>query len=160
MEGVISNMDNIKNFNISKDLFNKSPDPVDIHVGNRIKLRRALLKISQEKLARDVGVTFQQIQKYENGLNRVSASRLFDISRCLKCEISFFFHDIDEQSRYSSKSLELNNQSSSLEKDESIIEDPMNKSETLELGKAYWKIKNLEIRKSILELVNNISKRD
>ena len=160
MEGVISNMDDIENLNISKDLFNKSPDPVDLHVGNRIKLRRTLLKISQEKLANDVGVTFQQVQKYENGLNRVSASRLFDISRCLKCEVSFFFQDIDEQSRYSSKSSDLNNLSGYLQKDEEIIEDPMNKSETLELVKAYWKIKNLEIRKSILGLVNNISKRD
>jgi len=160
MEGVISNMDDIENLNISKDLFNKSPDPVDLHVGNRIKLRRTLLKISQEKLANDVGVTFQQVQKYENGLNRVSASRLFDISRCLKCEVSFFFQDIDEQSRYSSKSSDLYNLSGYLQKDEEIIEDPMNKSETLELVKAYWKIKNLEIRKSILGLVNNISKRD
>src|SRR5258706_3444647 len=70
------------------------PDPIDIHVGKRVKLRRTLLHISQEQLAHDIGVTFQQVQKYESGHNRVSASRLFDISRVLNCPIGYFFEDI------------------------------------------------------------------
>src|SRR6185503_19634705 len=73
------------------------PDPIDIHVGKRIKLRRTLLHISQEQLAGDVGVTFQQVQKYESGHNRVSASRLYDISRVLNCPISYFFEDINSE---------------------------------------------------------------
>src|SRR6202008_2164436 len=73
------------------------PAPRGIHVGKRVKLRRTLLHISQEQLASDIGVTFQQVQKYESGHNRVSASRLFDISRVLNCPISYFFEDISAE---------------------------------------------------------------
>ena len=84
------------NTNINKNTgteVSKQPDPVDVHVGKRIKLRRTMLKVSQDQLANEIGVTFQQIQKYESGHNRVSASRLFDISTFLTCHISYFFED-------------------------------------------------------------------
>src|SRR6059058_5546845 len=70
------------------------PKPVDSHVGSRIRLRRTLLGMSQERLGEALGLTFQQVQKYERGLNRVGASRLFDLSRVLDVPVSFFFEDI------------------------------------------------------------------
>src|SRR4051812_15257523 len=72
----------------------RAPDPVDIHVGHRIKLRRTILHVSQEHLAACAGVTFQQIQKYESGANRISASRLYHVSRALSCPVAYFFEDI------------------------------------------------------------------
>src|SRR6266704_1067410 len=72
------------------------PSPIDVHVGSRIRLRRTLLGLSQERLGDALGLTFQQVQKYERGANRVGASRLFDLSRVLDVPISFFFDDMPE----------------------------------------------------------------
>ncbi len=72
------------------------PSPIDIHVGSRVRLRRTLLGMSQERLGDALGLTFQQVQKYERGVNRVGASRLFDISRVLDVPISYFFDDMPE----------------------------------------------------------------
>ncbi len=74
------------------------PDPVDVHVGGRVKLRRTLLGLSQEELADAVGVTFQQIQKYERGTNRMGASRLFDMATVLDVPVSYFYQDIPRKS--------------------------------------------------------------
>src|ERR1700735_629684 len=71
-----------------------SPSPVDLHVGSRVRLRRTLLGMSQEKLGNAVGLTFQQIQKYERGANRIGASRLFDMSRVLDVPVQFFFDEM------------------------------------------------------------------
>ena len=73
------------------------PNPVDVHVGNRIRLRRTILHITQQQMAEMLGLTFQQIQKYEKGMNRVGASRLWDISRVLEVPMGFFFEDMDEE---------------------------------------------------------------
>src|ERR1700712_1684512 len=73
------------------------PSPVDVHVGSRIRLRRTLLSMSQERLGDALGLTFQQVQKYERGVNRVGASRLFDLSRILDVPISFFYDNMPEQ---------------------------------------------------------------
>ena len=70
------------------------PNPVDIHVGKRVRLRRTLLGISQEKLGDAIGLTFQQVQKYECGANRIGSSRPFDLSRVLDVPVSFFFEDM------------------------------------------------------------------
>lgn len=133
------------------------PDPVDIHVGHRIKLRRTLLHISQEQLAAYTGVTFQQIQKYESGSNRVSASRLYHISRALNCAVSYFFEDIGtdlSDARFPSSA------ATSQQDPESIDADPMQRTETLELVHAYWRLQNAELRKVLLELLSNISRRE
>ncbi len=74
-----------------------SPNPIDVYVGARVKMRRTLLGMSQEKLGEAIGLTFQQVQKYERGLNRISASRLFDISKVLEVPIGFFFEEMDDQ---------------------------------------------------------------
>jgi len=81
-----------------------APNPVDVHVGARMRLRRTLLGISQEKLGEAIGLTFQQIQKYERGTNRISASRLFDLARVLDVPISFFFDDMPDAAAASSPS--------------------------------------------------------
>ena len=70
------------------------PNPIDVHVGSRVRLRRTLLGMSQEKLGDAIGLTFQQVQKYERGANRIGASRLFDLSRVLDVPVSFFFDDM------------------------------------------------------------------
>src|SRR6201987_4799157 len=71
------------------------PNPIDVHVGSRIRLRRTLLGLSQEKLGEAIGLTFQQVQKYERGANRVGSSRLFDLSRVLDVPIAYFFEDME-----------------------------------------------------------------
>ena len=72
----------------------RGPNPIDVHVGSRVRLRRQLMKMSQEKLGDELGVTFQQVQKYERGANRIGSSRLFDLSRVLDVPVSFFFDDM------------------------------------------------------------------
>ncbi len=135
------------------------PDPIDIHVGKRIKLRRTLLHISQEQLAGDIGVTFQQVQKYESGHNRVSASRLFDISRVLNCPISYFFEDIGPETT-GVRTTPSARSAEDLAEEVAEDADPMQRTETLELVRAYWRLHNGELRKNVLELLSNISKRE
>ena len=81
-----------------------TPNPVDVHVGTRMRLRRTLLGLSQEKLGAAIGLTFQQVQKYERGANRISASRLFDLARILDVPVSFFFDDMPDAVQSSSPS--------------------------------------------------------
>src|ERR1700751_1295865 len=73
------------------------PNPIDVHVGSRVRLRRTLLGMSQEKLGEAIGLTFQQVQKSERGPNRVGPSRLYDLSRVLDVPVSFFFDDISTE---------------------------------------------------------------
>ncbi|MBY0511675.1 MAG: helix-turn-helix transcriptional regulator [Rhodospirillaceae bacterium] len=136
------------------------PDPIDIHVGKRIKLRRTLLHISQEQLAGDIGVTFQQVQKYESGHNRVSASRLFDISRVLNCPISYFFEDIGPETTGVRTTPAARSPDDLAEEAADFDSDPMQRTETLELVRAYWRLHNAELRRNVLELLSNISKRE
>src|SRR5476649_1998934 len=74
----------------------RSPNPIDIHVGLQVRLRRKALKISQEKLAGALGLTFQQVQKYERGTNRISASKLYEIARTLQVSIAWFFEGLGD----------------------------------------------------------------
>ena len=139
------------------------PNPIDIHVGNRIRLRRTILGWSQEKLAAMLGLTFQQVQKYERGSNRVGASRLWDIGNVLNVPINFFFEDMDKEvasqsPRVFSGSNEAE-QSLYLEETSSDIDmDPMKRQETLELVKAYYKINNRKTAKILFDLIVAMSK--
>src|SRR5512145_286688 len=72
----------------------RRPNPIDIHVGSRVRLRRMLLGMSQEKLGERLGLTFQQIQKYEKGVNRIGASRLFDLAQVLGVPVQFFYEEL------------------------------------------------------------------
>src|SRR3954470_4014359 len=73
------------------------PNPIDVHVGHKLRARRTLLGLSQEKVGEAMGLTFQQVQKYERGANRIGASRLWDMSRILNCPVSYFFEELDPQ---------------------------------------------------------------
>ncbi|MSO73180.1 MAG: XRE family transcriptional regulator [Rhodospirillaceae bacterium] len=136
------------------------PDPIDIHVGKRVKLRRTLLHISQERLAGDIGVTFQQVQKYESGHNRVSASRLFDISRALNCPIAYFFEDIGPETTDERTTPGSRGKGGLAEEAADYDADPMQRTETLEIVRAYWRLHNADLRRNVLELLSNISKRE
>ena len=111
-----------------------SPKPVDLHVGNRLRMRRTLLGLSQEKLGEAIGLTFQQVQKYERGLNRIGASRLWDISRILDVPISFFFEDLDNNASVKNQIPYV----PGLAEDKAAFNyDPMSKKETIELVRAF-----------------------
>src|SRR5258708_6980740 len=106
------------------------PHPIHLHVGKRIKPRPTLLHIIQEQLASDSGVTFQQVQKYESGHNRVSASRLFDISRVLNCPIAYFFEDIGPETMGDRSRPGARGNEGLAEETEGFGSDPMQRTET------------------------------
>src|SRR5258707_2708635 len=116
------------------------PNPIDIHVGSRVRLRRTLLGMSQEKLGEAIGLTFQQVQKYERGANRVGASRLYDLSRVLDVPVSFFFEEMAAPGESSAHTSGLAEGPAGYEP------DPMLKRETLELVRAYYKIPDAQVR--------------
>ena len=136
------------------------PNPVDIHVGNRIRLRRTLLGLSQEQLARMLGLTFQQVQKYERAINRVGASRLWDIGKVLEVPIDFFYQDMDEETACQSpRMFQLTDAQPEKIVDNAILDsDPMQRAETIELTKAYYKIPNRKAAKHMFDLVIAMSK--
>ena len=135
--------------------------PIDAHVGSRMRLRRTLMGLSQERLGEALGLTFQQVQKYERGVNRVSASRLFDLSRVLDVPISFFYDDMPEKLAH-----EYGGQSGSTgarramgfsdAQDGFGNDDTLNRRETLELVRAYYRITDPSVRKRVFELVKSL----
>jgi transcriptional regulator with XRE-family HTH domain len=127
----------------------KGPHPVDVHVGGRLKLRRKLMGITQGKLGDAVGLTFQQIQKYERGANRMGSSRLHQFSEILDVPISFFFDDMpgDVETRV------VKGYMPSVEPD-----DVMSRDETLELVRMYYSAKTPAVRKRMLELVKALAR--
>ncbi|MGU3574200.1 helix-turn-helix domain-containing protein [Brucellaceae bacterium C25G] len=126
----------------------KKPNPIDIHVGSRIRLRRNMLGFSQEKLGESLGITFQQIQKYEKGTNRVGASRLQAISSILNVPVSFFFEDAPGSEPQPAGFAEDN--------DSSYIVDFMNSNEGVQLTRAFTKITDPKIRRKIIDLVKTL----
>ena len=137
------------------------PNPVDVHVGNRIRLRRTLLGLSQEKLASLLGLTFQQVQKYERGMNRVGASRLWDIGKVLEVSIGFFYEDMGKEVANQSPRMFSIPDSKPLcfaEDNADFDSDPMNRQETIELVKAYYKIANRKAAKHMFDLIIAMSK--
>lgn len=129
----------------------KKPNPIDIHVGSRIRLRRTMLGMSQEKLGESLGITFQQIQKYEKGTNRVGASRLQNISSILNVPVSFFFEDAPGESS-SSGSSGLAEASSS-----NYVVDFLSSSEGLQLNRAFVKIGDPKVRRKLVDLVKALA---
>jgi transcriptional regulator with XRE-family HTH domain len=136
------------------------PSPIDVHVGSRIRLRRTLLGMSQEKLGDALSLTFQQIQKYERGMNRVGASRLFDLSRALDVPISFFFDDMPRALGGAGGQESGGGRSSVLafaEQQEGFSDEPLNKRETLEVVRAYYRITDPGVRKRVFDLMKSLS---
>ena len=127
----------------------RSAAPVDVHVGARIRLRRQVLKMSQERLGEQLGVTFQQVQKYERGANRVGASRLWRLSQVLDVPVSFFFDGLTPE--IEAGEFADNDQMP-------IVYDFINSSDGVALAKAVSQIKNKAVRRQILELARSLAK--
>jgi transcriptional regulator with XRE-family HTH domain len=132
------------------------PSPIDVHVGSRIRLRRTLLGMSQERLGEALGLTFQQVQKYERGVNRVGASRLFDLSRVLDVPISFFFDDMPESLASTYGGPMARRSTGFSETPDSFADDALNRRETLELVRAYYRITEPAVRKRVFDLIKSM----
>lgn len=132
------------------------PSPIDVHVGSRIRLRRTLMGMSQERLGEALGLTFQQVQKYERGVNRVGASRLYDLSRVLDVPISFFFDDMPDQSALAHGETGVAGFAERQEGFGAHAEDPLAKRETLELVRAYYRITDPAVRKRVFDLIKSM----
>ena len=140
-----------------------SPNPIDVHVGRRLRLRRTLLGMSQERLGELLGLTFQQVQKYERGANRIGSSRLFELGQILDVPVSFFFDDMPREPGAGRAPAGLGHgaqaygapglaeQAAPFEHD---LDDglPLEKRETLELIRAYYRIADPAVRKRLFEL--------
>ena len=125
----------------------KKPNPVDIHVGSRVRLRRMLLGMSQERLGDSMSLTFQQVQKYEKGVNRIGASRLFQISKILDVPVQFFFEEAPYAGEAGSP------QGMAEPESEGFILEFLNSREGLELNRAFVKIPDAKVRKGLVDLV-------
>lgn len=124
----------------------KGPNPVDIHVGSRVRLRRNMIGMSQEKLGDSLGITFQQVQKYEKGTNRIGASRLQAIARILEVPVSFFFEDAPGGESDGKEGFSENSQTR-------FVVDFLNSSEGLQLNRAFVKISDPQVRRRVVDLV-------
>jgi transcriptional regulator with XRE-family HTH domain len=127
------------------------PNPVDVHVGSRVRLRRNMLGLSQEKLGEAIGLTFQQVQKYERGANRIGASRLLELSRVLDVPVSFFY---DETDPVHAPAIPVGFSESP---QEGFDSDPLRKRETLELIEAYYEIEDAAVRRRLFELAKSLA---
>ncbi|MEP3439004.1 MAG: helix-turn-helix domain-containing protein [Hoeflea sp.] len=128
----------------------KKPNPIDIHVGSRVRLRRTMLGMSQEKLGEALGITFQQIQKYEKGTNRVGASRLQNISTILNVPVSFFFEDAPGDPSTGQPGMAEANSSN-------YVVDFLSSSEGLQLNRAFIKIPDPKVRRKLVDLVKSLA---
>jgi transcriptional regulator with XRE-family HTH domain len=131
----------------------KQPNPIDVHVGHRARTLRTLHGLSQEKVGDAMGLTFQQVQKYERGINRIGASRLWDMSRVLSCPISYFFDELDEKivsagPRSAFHHIPLGPLGEN---------DPLVRRETLELVRAYYSIGDEHIRRRFYDLARSLA---
>ncbi len=130
----------------------KGISPIDAHVGRRVRQRRTLLGMSQRTLGDTLGLSFQQMQKYEIGTNRISASRLFYLSRVLDVPVEFFFDDMPTAVAASSPA----QGGDKAKKPPSYEPDPIAKRETMELVRAYYKISDPRVRKRLFEMTKTL----
>ena len=133
------------------------PNPIDVHVGARIRLRRTLLGMSQGTLAEAIGLTFQQVQKYERGTNRVSSSRLVDMANALDVDVPYFFQEMPADVERQTPAMLMNvKKLPAMDQDK----DPMARRETLELVRAYYRIPDPAVRKRLAELIKTVARRE
>ncbi len=133
------------------------PDPIDASIGSRLRLRRLAMGFSQETLAKSLGITFQQIQKYERGANRIFASRLFHLARVLRVPVSYFFQGLSPQGETLSAGDASNAQDASAGEN---VHELLNKSDVLRLIQAYSRIKDPRVRRQIYSLVKAVGEQD
>src|SRR3990172_5760365 len=139
----------------SEERSSRRPNPMDAHVGSRVRLRRMLLGMSQEKLGEHLGLTFQQVQKYEKGVNRIGASRLFDLAHVLGVPVQYFYEDapVGVTEHVSAHGL-------AERPTESFVVEFLSSREGLELNKAFVKLSDARVRRSIVELVRALAGED
>jgi len=125
------------------------PNQIDVYVGKRMRIRRTILGMSQANLGQALGLTFQQIQKYEQGANRIGSSRLYELSTALGVPVTYFFEDME----VAAQTNELPDNSPDLRK------DPAAKRETLELVRAFTKIDDRSVRTSILNMITTLTQK-
>ena len=123
-----------------------TPHPVDLHVGQRVRLRRIELGMSQEKLAAELGLTFQQVQKYERAANRISCSRLYHMSKVLGVDVPYFYEDYGEAGP-----------SGFAEPAATFQSDPLQRRETAELFDAFYAIDDQKLRRRLLDLARTLA---
>ena len=131
----------------------KQANPIDAHVGHRVRLRRMLIGMSQERLGELLGLTFQQVQKYEKGVNRIGAGRLYEIAGILGVPVSFFYDDIEGDA-----SREVASTAGAAETPR--VMDFMATGEGIQLGVAFMRVKDVKVRRKILDLVRALGKED
>jgi transcriptional regulator with XRE-family HTH domain len=130
----------------------RRPNPIDVHVGGRVRLRRMLLGLSQEKLGERLGLTFQQIQKYEKGINRIGASRLFDLAQVLGVPVQFFYEEAAAAAGpYALVAVGY------AETAENAIVEFLRSRDGLELNKAFVRIADVKARRAIVDLVRSLA---
>jgi transcriptional regulator with XRE-family HTH domain len=126
----------------------KQANPIDVQVGNRVRIRRMLIGMSQEKLGDLLGLTFQQVQKYEKGVNRIGAGRLYEVARILNVPVDFFYEGVGDAPGLS----------------DSEVAPPVlefvSSGEGLQLSLAFMKIKDAKVRKRVLDLVKSLSEEE
>jgi transcriptional regulator with XRE-family HTH domain len=127
------------------------PNPIDVQVGSRVRLRRNMLGLSQEKLGAAIGLTFQQVQKYERGANRIGASRLHELSRVLDVPVSFFFDNTDPVRAPAIPGGFAEPPAEAFES------DPLRRRETVELVEVYFEIPDMKIRRRLFELAKALA---
>ncbi|NGM50158.1 helix-turn-helix transcriptional regulator [Caulobacter sp. 602-2] len=128
----------------------RSPNPVDLHVGARIRMRRKILGVSQEKLAESLGLTFQQVQKYERGANRVSASKLYEIARSLQAPVAYFFEGLADPSEPADGQPRNDHQ----------VHEFLMTPEGLELASLFPRLNRAPVRRRILDLVRSMAEEE
>jgi transcriptional regulator with XRE-family HTH domain len=134
----------------------RRPNPIDVHVGGRVRFRRMLLGMSQEKLGEKLGLTFQQIQKYEKGINRIGASRLFDLAQVLGVSVQFFY----EEAPASADGSRVLTAGFGEKPAEGSIVEFLRSRDGLELNKAFVRISDVKARRAIVDLVRSLANDD
>ena len=137
--------------NSNNDL-ERSPNPIDVHVGLQVRLRRKELKISQEKLAETLGLTFQQVQKYERGANRISASKLYEIARSLRVSIAWFFEGLSDPQAGRAKDAGENQPPHA----HNFLQTP----EGIDLANAFPRIEDKQVRRKLVDLIRALVEED
>jgi len=132
---------------------NMTKQEVDIHVGKRLRQRRTMLGLSQEALAKAVGITFQQVQKYEKGANAMSASRLYEFARFMRVPVAHFFEGLDQQAEAAATQTGF----SETARESFEHAAPVSDRESLEMMKAFKRIKEQAMRKRLADLVRAIA---
>jgi transcriptional regulator with XRE-family HTH domain len=126
----------------------KQANPIDVQVGNRVRIRRMLIGMSQERLGDLLGLTFQQVQKYEKGVNRIGAGRLFEVSRILNVPVDFFYEGL---------ATALPPGANETEASAPPVMEFVSSGEGLQLSLAFMKIKDAKVRKRVLDLVKSLA---